>query len=210
MSEIIRLAVIDDHPIFRSGLHRALSRVSDVRIVAEGASAEEACRIADGEEADVMLLDITMPGGGIEALRAIRAGDRPLKIIMLTGSDDDERVADTLAAGANGYLLKGISATELIDAVRTVYGGRPYITPALSSRMLIEKMRAQRSSERLEARLNRREQEVLEYAAKGLSNKDIAATMGLTLATVKNYMSRILQKLQVRSRSEAVARLQKR
>lgn len=210
MSDLIRLAVIDDHPIFRSGLHRALSRVPDVKIVAEGDSADDARRIASEGQADVMLLDITLPGDGIEALRAIVAAGAPIKVVMLTGSDDDERVADSLAAGANGYLLKGISAAELVDAVRSVHAGRPYITPALSSRMLIQRMRAQRAPERVEARLNRREQEVLECAAQGLSNKEIAATLGLTLATVKNYMSRVLQKLHVRSRSEAVALLQKK
>lgn len=210
MPDLIRLAVIDDHPIFRSGLHRALSRVPDVRIVAEGASADEACRIASEGQADVMLLDITLPGDGIEALRTIMAAGSPVKVIMLTGSDDDERVADSLAAGASGYLLKGISAAELVDAVRTVHAGGPYITPALSSRLLVQRMRSQRAPERTELRLNRREQEVLEYAAKGLSNKEIAAALGLTLATVKNYMSRVLQKLNVRSRSEAVALLQKK
>ena len=143
MPEAIRIAVIDDHPIFRGGLQRAFSLAPDVKLVAEGASAADASLIAKEQQPDVMLLDVTMPGGGIEAARAIVASGSSVKTIMLTGSDDDEYVAAALAAGAQGYLLKGANAAELLEAVRTVHSGRPYVTPALSSSLLVRAARTQ-------------------------------------------------------------------
>jgi DNA-binding NarL/FixJ family response regulator len=208
MSEAIRIAVIDDHPMFRGGLQRAFSRVRDVKLVAEGASAADACLIAKEQQPDVMLLDVTMPGGGIEAARAIVACGSSVKTIMLTGSDDDEYVAAALAAGAQGYLLKGANRAELLEAVRTVHSGRPYVTPALSSRLLVRAARTQHlagDAAVKSSNLNHREQQILEFAAQGLSNNDIAANLCLAVPTVKNYMSRIFQKMQVRNRVEAIA-----
>ena len=207
MSEAIRIAVIDDHPIFRGGLKRAFSRARDVKLVAEGASAADACRIAKEQQPDVMLLDVTMPGGGIEAARAIVASGSSVKTIMLTGSDDDEYVGAALAAGAQGYLLKGANAAELLEAVRTVHSGRPYVTPALSS-LLVRATRTQHLAGDAAVKtsnLNHREQQILEFAAQGLSNNEIAAKLGLAVPTIKNYMSHIFQKMQVRNRAEAVA-----
>ena len=208
MSEAIRIAMIDDHPIFRGGLKRAISRAKDVKLVAEGATAADACIIAKELQPDVMLLDITIPGGGIEAATAIVASGSSVKVIMLTGSDDDERVAAALAAGAQGYLLKGTNAGELLEAVRIVHSGHPYVTPALSSRLLVRAARMQLLADNATAKgfgLNHREQQILELAAEGLSNSDIAARLGLAVPTVKNYMSHIFQKMQVRSRVEAIA-----
>ena len=208
MSEAIRIAVIDDHPIFRGGLKWAISRARDVTVVGEGATAADACTIAKELRPDVMLLDITIPGGGIEAATAIVASGSSVKVIMLTGSDDDERVAASLAAGAQGYLLKGANAEELLEAVRVVHSGHPYVTPALSSRLLVRAVRALPLVGSAAAKgfgLNHREQQILELAAEGLSNSDIAARLGLAVPTVKNYMSHIFQKMHVRNRAEAVA-----
>ena len=208
MSETIRIALIDDHPIFRGGLKRAISRARDVKLVAEGATAADACLIAKERQPNVMLLDITMPGGGIEAASAIVASGSSVKVIMVTGSDDDEHVAAALAAGAQGYVLKGAEIAELLEAVRIVHSGHPYITPALSSRLLVRAARKQLLAENATVKgfgLNHREEQILELAAEGLSNSDIAAKLGLAVPTVKNYMSLIFQKMQVRNRAEAIA-----
>ena len=207
MPEAIRIAVIDDHPIFRGGLQRVFSLAPDVKLVAEGASAADASLIAKEQRPDVMLLDVAMPGGGIEAARAIVASGSSVKTIMLTGSNADEYVATALAAGAQGYLLKGANAAELLEAVRTVHSGHPYVTPALSSRLLVLAARTQHLAGGAAVKssdLNHREQQILEFAAQGLSNNDIAAKLGLALPTVKNYMSRIFQKMHVRNRAEAI------
>ncbi|WP_088346427.1 MULTISPECIES: response regulator transcription factor [Rhodomicrobium] len=205
MSETIRIAIVDDHPFFRDGVERALRKVQEIRLVAQGMSAADACQIAREQKPDIILLDITMPGGGIEAARRIVDSDVPVKIIMLTGSDDDEHVASALAAGASGYLLKGTNTAELMEAVRAVHHGRPYITPTLSSRLLAQRLRTQPAEAPPRAKLNEREQQMLDYAAQGLTNGEIAARCNLALPTVKNCMSRIFQKLQVRNRAEAIA-----
>jgi len=207
MPENIRIAIVDDHPFFRDGVERALRKVQEISLVAQGTSAADAYRIAEENQPDIMLLDITMPGDGIEAARVIANGDAPIKVIMLTGSDDDEHVAAALAAGASGYLLKGANRAELLEAVRAVYNGRPYITPALSSRLLIQRTRGSQPNAGAVARakLNEREHQMLDYAAQGLNNSEIAAKCNLALPTVKNCMSRIFQKLHVRNRAEAIA-----
>ena len=150
---------------------------------------------------DVTSPDVTIPGGGIEAATTIVASGSSVKIIMLTGSDDDECVAAALAAGAQGYLLKGANAAELLEAIRVVHSGHPYVTPALSSRLLVLAARTQHLAGGAAVKssdLNHREQQILEFAAQGLSNNDIAAKLGLALPTVKNYMSRIFLKMHVR------------
>jgi DNA-binding NarL/FixJ family response regulator len=208
MSEVIDIAIVDDHPFFRDGVERALRRAKDIRFVAQASSAAEARRIATEQRPNIMLLDIDLPGGGIEAVRAI-AEDTAVKVIMLTVSDDDEHVTNALAAGASGYLLKGADTAELLEAVRTVHLGQPYITPALSSRLLMRQLRSRSQSaadpKASRSELNFREQQILNHAARGLTNNDIAATLAIAVPTVKNYMSRIFQKMQVRNRAEAIA-----
>jgi two-component system, NarL family, nitrate/nitrite response regulator NarL len=208
MSEIIEIAIVDDHPFFRDGVERALRRAKDVKFVAQASCAADARRIAKEQRPNIMLLDIDLPGGGIEAVRAIVADGADVKVIMLTVSDDDEHVTNALAAGASGYLLKGADTAELLEAVRTVHLGQPYITPALSSRLLMRQLRSRSQPAAPKAsrsELNFREQQILGHAARGLTNHDIAATLDIALPTVKNYMSRIFQKMQVRNRAEAIA-----
>jgi two-component system nitrate/nitrite response regulator NarL len=208
MSEPIRVAAIDDHPLFRSGLRRALARARDVKLVAEGETGDDACRIAAANTADIILLDITMPGGGIDAARRIYRSGAAVKVVMLTGSDDDEHLASALSAGAAGYLLKGSTAPEILEALRAVHSGRPYITPGLSSRVLMRSVRAQppRSSAiDIDRELTAREQQLLDYLAQGLTNREIADKLELALPTIKNSISRLFAKMHVRNRLEAVA-----
>lgn len=208
MSPAIRVAIVDDHPFFREGVKRALRRVKDIELAAEGACASEARQIADEIKPDVLLLDIAMPGGGIEATRAITEKLPAVRVIILTGSDDDAKAEAALEAGAAGFLLKGVGTLELLEAVRCVHGGEPYITPAVSSRLLLNAARARRLTQDRRVKhsdLNRREQEILNAAILGLTNLEIARQLNLALPTVKNYMSRIFEKLNVRNRAEAIS-----
>lgn len=207
MSDIIRIAVVDDHPIFCDGLKRTFDRAKDIKVVATGASAADAVQIAEHEQPDVMLLDITMPGGGIAAAGTIRSMRLACKIIILTGSDDDGHLTAVFAAGAHGYVHKGSTSAELIEAVRTVHAGQPFVTPALSTRVLV-RAACQHPSVQIKSanqEISARENQLLELASQGLTNHDIAIRMGLALPTVRNYMSVIFGKLHVRNRAEAVA-----
>ena len=209
MSEIIEIAIVDDHPFFRDGVERALRRAKDVKFVAQASCAADARRIAKEQRHRTSCCSTsTCRAAASRAVRAIVADGADVKVIMLTVSDDDEHVTNALAAGASGYLLKGADTAELLEAVRTVHLGQPYITPALSSRLLMRQLRSRSQPAAPKAsrsELNFREQQILGHAARGLTNHDIAATLDIALPTVKNYMSRIFQKMQVRNRAEAIA-----
>jgi DNA-binding NarL/FixJ family response regulator len=203
--EKITIGVVDDHPMFLQGLKRALRSAAHLEFVAEGASAEDACRIASKIKPDILLVDIGIPGNGIKAAETIGATAPSVKVIMVTGSDEDDHVERALAAGAKGYLLKGAGAEEVISAINTVHEGKPFITPLLASRLLVERFNSCSTPRAApQVRLNRREQEILDCAAQGMTNKEIAEKLGLQLRSVKNYMSRVLLKLGVRNRMEAI------
>lgn len=208
MPDVIHIALVDDHPFFREGVRRALRKVKDVKLVAEGTCAADACRIAREDQPDIMLLDITMPGGGLVAAQAIAVSDPTVKIVMLTGSDSDEHFNAAIAGGARGYILKGANTEELLKALRTVHSGGPYVTPELSNRLLFQPARAQQTaagSPQRQSALTSRDQQLMDFAAQGLTNTEIATEAGLALPTVKNAMSRIYEKLGVRNRAEAIS-----
>ncbi len=207
MAETVRIAIVDDHPFFRDGVRRALQKAKHISVVAEGASAADALQIASEHTPNLMLIDITMPGSGIDAVRDIQVRHPDIKIVMLTGSDDDEHLTAALAAGAAGYLLKGTDTAELLDAVRAVLDNQAYITPALSMRVLLDSVRSQGAAARGAVRspLTRREGEILDAAVRGLNNIEIAAELKIAVPTVKNTLSRIFEKLKVRNRREAIA-----
>jgi two-component system, NarL family, nitrate/nitrite response regulator NarL len=207
MSENIRIAVVDDHPFFRDGVQRALSRVTDIKLIAMGKCADDAVTIARDHKPDVMLLDISMPGGGVQAASRIIASGVATKVVMLTASDDDDTVASALAAGVHGYMTKGIDTDDLVDGIRTVHLGQAYITPELSSRLLVQRLRGVGTVDRLTTTpaLNFREQQILDCAAQGMTNVEIARKLGIAVPTAKNYMSRIFEKMNVRNRAEAIA-----
>jgi len=213
MPDTIRIAAVDDHPLVRGGLERALQRVKDIKLIAVGKNAADACRIVEEEKPDVMLLDITMPGDGMEAARSIAASGARTKVLMLTGSDDDGDVAAALAAGAKGYIVKGSETAELLDAVRAVHAGRPYITAEVAARVLVQTVHApgaaaQPSIE--DSKLNDREEEILEHVARGMTNREIADQLNMSVPSVKGRVARIIRKMEVRNRTEAiVARLRR-
>jgi two-component system nitrate/nitrite response regulator NarL len=205
----IRIAVIDDHPLFREGVTRSLSEIGGFEIVAEGSSMEDAIRIAQQHAPDVVLMDISMPGGGLEALGPILELRPQQRIVMLTVSEAGDDIARALSSGASGYVLKGVGSQALAEILRSVAAGESYVSPTLSARLL--KDLAAFSSGEAKAdplsTLTAREQEVLELVASGLSNKRIALKLNLHEKTIKHHMSRILAKLKVSNRTEAAMTL---
>jgi len=205
MSKPIKVAIIDDHPLFRDGVAASLRDAPMIDLVAEGSNASEAIEISEKVLPDIMLLDISMPGKSIEAARQISILYPAVRIIMLTASDSDEDVSASLDAGARGYVLKGIGSDELIRMIVAVHNGESYITPSLAARVL-SKMQTRLATPVSEdsSSLTPREEQILEFVSMGQTNKEIAKGLGISEKTVKHYMTNIMQKLQVRNRVEAV------
>lgn len=212
---MIRVLIVDDHSIFRRGLAMALAEAGDLLVCGEGGTADEAVDLAQELQPDVVLLDLSMPGGGLNALRRIHDRQPDLAVAVLTASEDGEDVLEALRHGARGYVLKGVGSRSLIEAVRDLARGEGYVAPTLAARILTE-MRIEASAvpaagatpdaaapASLLAQLTPREEEVLELVAAGYSNKEIARQKDMQEKTVKHHMSRILQKLHVRNRTEA-------
>ena len=200
MTDTIRVAVADDHPMFRAGVVTSLREEEGIEVVGDAADGSAALNLARTELPDVMVLDINMPGGGLETARRIAVACPATRIVMLTVSEDEDDLLAAMKAGASGYVLKGAGASELAGVIRSVNAGEVYVAPALAWGMLRE-MRTPRTSPYDE--LTEREREVLELVAEGLSNQEVGEQLGLAEKTIKHYMTNILGKLQVRSRVEA-------
>jgi DNA-binding NarL/FixJ family response regulator len=208
MSEI-RVAVIDDHPLFREGVIRSLGEIDGFNIVAEGGSRDEALQIVAEQCPDVMLMDISMPGNGLEAVAGALEACPEIKIIMLTVSEANEDIAKALKLGARGYVLKGVGSRALADVIRSVQSGESYVSPSLSARLFagLSQPSAMDAKQDLMAELTEREHQVLKLVASGLSNKRVALQLDLHEKTVKHHMTRILAKLKVSNRTEAALAL---
>jgi len=200
----IQVLVVDDHPLFREGVVRTLGGEPDMEIVGEATTAAEARALTAELVPDVVLLDITIPGGGLEAAARIAATSPVTKIVMLTASEAEEDVLAALKAGARGYILKGVSGPVLTGIVRSVHAGEAYVTPSLAASLLSDMDRPRTGgTHSLVDDLSPREKQILEEVASGASNKEIAQLLNLSEKTIKHYMTNILQKLQVRNRVEA-------
>jgi DNA-binding NarL/FixJ family response regulator len=205
MSEKTQIVVVDDHPLLRQGVAHTLGAEPDFEVVGQGATADDAIRLACELLPEVILLDIDMPGGGLEAARTIAAACPVTKVVMLTVSEREDDVAEAFRAGARGYILKGVSARELVSILRAVAAGEGYVTPTLAAGLLADLTETRPGAgptNPLDA-LTQREREILERVAAGSSNKEVAQELYLSEKTVKHYMTTILQKLQVRNRVEA-------
>ncbi|WP_210529238.1 response regulator [Rubellimicrobium arenae] len=202
--DLIRIVVADDHPLYREGVTRSLAESGRFSIVGEAASGPEAEALIARERPDVALLDISMPGGGIETLRRVMAAGQPPKIAMLTVSEEDSDVMQALKAGALGYILKGVGARELVGIVADLAEGRTYVAPSLAMKVLaaMNAPRAPKAATPLDD-LTKREEDILRRVAEGKSNKEVARELDLQEKTVKHYMTAILQKLHARNRTEA-------
>jgi NarL family two-component system response regulator LiaR len=202
VGERIKVLVVDDHRVVRSGLTAFLKVFSDLEMVGEARDGREALALCDAARPDVVLMDLLMPGiGGVEATRAIRARYPSTQVIALTSSTEDEHVREVLEAGAIGYLLKDVSAGELAAAVRAASEGRPTLAPEATAALVKSIGRPRAPGLELSAR----ELEVLALMAEGLNNREIGKRLIIGTTTVKFHVSAILGKLGVENRTEAVA-----
>ena len=202
MPKPTRILLADAPPLFREGVALSLGAEPDFEIVAQAGSGEEAVELAQRLRPDMALLDVEMAGmGGVAAAGKISASIPMIRIMMLTVSENRENLLAALKAGAHGYVLKGVSAGELRAITRSVAGGEAYVSPALAADMLTELSRPQSADPLSE--LTAREAKILKLLSQGLTNKEIGDAMYLAEKTVKHYMTNILQKLHVRSRTEA-------
>ena len=206
MSDLITVGIVDDHPLLREGVAHTLTQSGKFSVVGMGDKAGDALRIAHDLLPEIMLLDINMPGGGIDVARQLATQYPIMKLVMLTISENQEHVCEAMEAGARGYILKGVSAQDLVETLLSVEKGQYYVTPQLAARLLRQPTRNEPALTKLDE-LTHRETEILGNVAKGLTNKEIARTLSLSEKTVKHYMTNVMQKLQVRNRVEAVLTL---
>jgi DNA-binding NarL/FixJ family response regulator len=205
MSDAVRVVLVDDHPLFREGVAHVLRSDPGLTVVAEGDVAADALALANEHTPDLLLLDLDMLGGGLSIVADVLAISPKTQVVVLTASDDNDDVLAAFRAGASGYILKGVSARELISILHKIHAGEGYVPPSLAA-VLLRGMAvfppAEEASSPLDS-LTPREQQVLDLIAAGQSNKEIGLQLSLTEKTVKYYVSNILLKLQVRNRVEA-------
>jgi two-component system nitrate/nitrite response regulator NarL len=211
MTNPIRIAVIDDHPLYREGTVQVLTSADGIEVMGEGATAADALKIAREHLPDIILLDLGIPGGGIEAAANIARVCPCARIIMLTASENEQDVTSALQAGAWGYILKGSSGAEVVETVWAIYRGEHYVAGSLGARLLIN------TSKRIEAvvsdnlrDLTSREGEIIALVSQGMSNKQVARCLKCTERTVKHHMTNIMLKLDGRNRVQAVLKLSRR
>ena len=211
MTDPIRVLIVDDHEVVREGLRALLRRRSNLAVVGEADSVASAIEEANRTEPDVVIMDVRLPdGSGVEACREIRAQRPETKVIMLTSYADEDAVFASIMAGATGYLLKQTRTQALTDAIERAMNGESLLDPAVTQRVL-ERIRNIGSAKDDElSLLSEQERKILDLIAEGKTNKEIAKEVYLSDKTVKNYVSSILSKLNVRRRSEAAAFIARR
>lgn len=203
--ETIRILLVDDHPMMRRGLRDLLAMEADLDPAGEAGNGADAIRLAHELDPDLILLDLNMPGmGGLEILRQMRQEQIDARIIFFTVSDDHGDVLEALRSGADGYLLKDMDAEQLVEQIRLAARGKLALSAELTV-VLAEAIRKRPEIEALEpqAHLTKREKDVLRQIAKGQSNKMIARELDISEGTVKVHVKRVLNKLGMRSRTEA-------
>jgi DNA-binding NarL/FixJ family response regulator len=191
----IRIFIVDDHPVVRAGLTSMLATQQEIEVIATASSGDAALEALDTTAADVMLLDLRMPGlSGVNTIQEIRRSGHLIRIIVLTSFETDEDIYRAVQAGAQGYLLKDTSLKEMIEAIKNVHSGKRYIPRDIAARLAERMMRAE---------LTARELEILRVLAKGLTNKQIGKVLSISQNTVKNHVNSVIEKLEVSDRTEA-------
>jgi two-component system, NarL family, response regulator DevR len=203
----IRLLIVDDHKVVRLGLRTLLGRYSDIEVAGEAGTVAAAIEETARLQPIVVLMDVRLPdGNGFEACRRIRKAQPDTRVLFLTSFADEEIVLESIDAGGDGYLLKEIDDESLVRAIRTVASGQSILDPAVTRRVLerVKNPEALAGKDRFEM-LSPQERRVLALVAEGKTNKEIGSALGLSDKTVKNYLSNILEKLQMTRRSQAAA-----
>ena len=199
----MRVLIVDDHPVTRDGLRSALSTSDEVEVVGEAKSGEEAVERVKELTPDVVFMDVRMPGiSGIQATRDIHSAKPDTKVILFTVEESRAAIADAIRAGVSGYLLKDVSAGELIQAAKLALEGKAVIHPTLT-RAFIEEV--QYVENRPDTPLSRRESQILQKVAYGATTKEVAHDLGISPHTVKTHLERIFEKLGANDRAQAVA-----
>ena len=202
MNNVIEILVVDDHPLFREGVVNSLQAMEEFKVVGETATGEEALALALALMPDVVLLDVSMPGwSGIVTAEKIAMACPAVTIIMLTASEDKDKLLAALKAGARGYVLKGVSAKELAAVIRSAHAGEVYVSASLAAEILVSLTKTKAPDPLQE--LTDREHEILQLVGTGLTNRAIGERISLSEKTIKHYVTNILHKLQVRNRVEA-------
>ena len=202
----LRILIVDDHEVVRLGLKALLADYPEFQVVGEAANGYQAVRLTLEKRPDVVVMDVRMPGmSGIEACREIRARCADVRVLMLTSYAEDELLTEAMRGGACGYVLKRVGSAYLLEALRAVARGETPIDPAMTSHLLSQRGRQHNEELDLVERLTDRECEILAHIAQGETNREIAAHLGLSEKTVRNYVSLLLQKLNLSNRAEAAA-----
>jgi|SRR5215510_325650 len=202
MAGEIRVGIVDPHPLYRQGVVKTIARDRDFSLGFEGDTASAARAAVLQRGLDILLLDIGVFDGDFKKTHELKALDANLKLVALTAHDDIFTVTTILAAGVRGYILKGISGSDLMSALRTIYSGKPYVTPELASEMLVVECQSAPSKEL--AVLTSRERQVLHHISTGLTNREVAARLGLHVKTIKYYLTGAFKKLNVTNRVQAM------
>ena len=203
MSDLISIVVVDDHPLFREGVVTTLVESGKFDVVAQAGNKEDAIIQAEKHLPDLMLLDVSMPGGGIETAHEIADRVPIVKVIMLTVSEQEHDVQAALKAQARGYVLKGVASDDLINILQDISRGDSYISPNLAVNLLMRSTEDAHKDTPDDFDLNDRERQILEKLAAGMSNREIAEQVFLSEKTIKHYMTNIMHKLHVSNRVQA-------
>ena len=210
MTPPISVLLVDDHEVVRVGLRTLLEEHAQIRVVGEAGTVREAVAEAARLTPDVVLLDVRLPdGNGVEACRAIRTAQPACRVVILTAYADDEALIAAVMAGASGYLLKQARGSEVVRAIEEGAAGRSLLDPGSATRLLLHFREMVRGREQIE-RLTDQEQKVLDLIARGKTNREIAEALHLAEKTIKNYVSSILSKLQLKRRTEAAVFIARR
>ncbi len=203
--EPVRILIADDHTLFRQGLKQVLELEKDFEVVAEVGSGDEALQAAQELKPDVIVLDVSMPGGGLETCAKIKQVMPGVGVVILTMHEDQEYLMRALKVGAHSYLVKDVDSANLAEAIRAAKEGRPYLHPKLAGLALMQVAKGQnsRSKPASDPGLTERELEVLRLVGQGASNREIAAALFISEKTAKNHLTHIFEKLGVSDRTQA-------